>query len=156
MKRNHKASVILSLLIGGVFVLLLLAISCILPPLVRSLLSAPDLIGDRQNLPPAIPLLILVLSYGAIAVALAAVGLLFALLRLVDRGEVFSTRAVRLLSFISLCCFAEGVIFLAIGVWFQLALILCAAAVFLGLCLRIVSSVIAEATHYKAENDLTV
>ena len=156
MKRNNKAPVILSLIIGGVFVLLLLAISLILPPLVRSLLSAPDLIGDRQNLPPAIPILILVLSYAAIAVALCAVGLLFGLLSLVNRGRVFSVSATRLLSFISLCCFAEGVIFLAIGIWFQLALILCAAAVFLGLCLHIVSNVIAEATRYKTENDLTV
>ena len=156
MKRRAKLSVLLSVVIGIVFIVLLVAIAIIMPSLVESLLSAPDLIGDRENLPQAIHTLILVLSYCVIAVALAAVGFLFALLRLVSSARVFCERAVRLISLIALCCFAEGVLFLAIGVWFQLALIAGAAAIFLGLCLRVTASVISEAIRYKAENDLTV
>lgn len=155
-QRKQKASLVLSIVFAILFAALLLAIASILPALVESLIQAPDLIGTRENLPRGIHTLLLILSYLAIAVALAAVIFLIALLRFVHTERVFTAGAVRLLTSISWCCFGEGLLFFGIGIWFQLAFLICAAACFLGLCLRVVGNVITEAMRYKEENDLTV
>lgn len=156
MKRSNKLSVLLSMVFAALFACLLIGVAIILPVLVESLIKAPDLIGDRSDLPQSVHVLLLVVSYLAIAVALSAVVLLFALLRYVRTERVFTDGAVRVLSAISWCCFGEGILFFAVGIWFQLAFLICAAACFLGLCLRVVGNVIAEAMRYKQENDLTV
>ena len=154
--RTRSLSLFLSYLFSLLFALLLVALCFLLPRLVPSLLSAPDLIGDRTSLPRGVEILILVLSYLIVAVTLLAVGFLLSLLRCVRRGEVFSLAAVKGILRISVCCFAEGVLFLVIGIWFQLSLLVFAMACFLALCLRIVGGVLLEAIRYKAENDLTV
>ena len=154
--RSIRASVRLSYIFTGVFVLLLLALCFLLPRLVPSLLSAPDLIGDRTELAAGTKSFILFLSYLIVAIALAAIGFLIFILRCVERGKVFSASVVRALNGVSLCCLAEGIVFLIIGIWFQLSLLVFSMAGFLALCLHIVANVISVAAAYKAENDLTV
>jgi len=154
--RSIRTSVLLSYVFTGVFSLLLLALCFLLPRLVPSLLSAPDLIGDRTALGEGIKTFILVLSYLIVAIALVAIGHLVFVLHHVDRGRVFSASVVRALNGVAICCLLEGLVFLIIGIWFQLALLLFAMANFLALCLHIVANVISVATEYKAENDLTV
>ena len=155
-KRSIGASVLLSYVFTGMFALLLLALCFLLPRLVPSLLSAPDLIGDRTALDEGIKTFILVLSYLIVAIALVAIGHLVFVLHHVERGGVFSASVVRALNGVAVCCLLEGGAFLIIGIWFQLALLLFAMANFLALCLHIVANVISVATGYKAENDLTV
>lgn len=154
--RSIRASVLLSYVFTGIFVLLLLALCFLLPRLVPSLLSAPDLIGDRTALDEGTKLFILILSYLIVAIALVAIGFLVFILRCVERGNVFSASVVRALNGVALCCLAEGLVFLIIGIWFQLSLLLFSMAGFLALCLHIVANVISVATEYKTENDLTV
>ena len=155
-KHLRHSSVILSFVFAGLFLVFLVVVAFLLPSLVENMISAGDLIGDRTNLPPALHTLILVLAYLVLAVAFVAVGILCLILRCVLLEQVFSSRTVTLLSGVAWCCFAEGILFFVVGIWFQLAFIVFAAAFFLGLCLRIVGNVIAEATRYKNENDLTV
>ena len=57
---------------------------------------------------------------------------------------------------IILLAFAIGVLFVVLGYYFKLAVVVAVAAIFLGLCLRVVKNVIEKATEIKAENDLTV
>ena len=101
-------------------------------------------------------LFVLVDAYAMLLVAVAAVIILFFLLRVVYRHKVFTKGSTRLISAISWCCFAEGALGLLLVVWFQLVLCFTLAACFLGLCLRIVKHVIEEGTRIKSENDYTI
>lgn len=154
--RSKRPSVILSFFFIGVFLVLLAVLACILPLLIDNLIATRDLIGDRSIITAPIRTLLLILSYAMIAVAVTTVILLICLLCCVLHEQVFTGRAVSVLSVIVWCCFAETILFGVVGIWFQLALIVASAACFLGLCLRITCNVIAEATRYKNENDLTV
>ena len=89
-------------------------------------------------------------------VAFAAVALLIVLLRSTLSEKVFSEGALRTLNWLSLCCFVEGLLFIYIAFYFTAALCLTLAAFFLGVSLRVVRNVIAEAMRYKEENELTV
>ncbi len=100
--------------------------------------------------------LVLALAYGILAVCALADVLLFILLRRVRRGQVFTAKSIGLVRGISWCAILMGVFFLLLGYFFQLALAMAFAGLFLGLCIRVVKNVIEEATSIKAENDLTV
>ena len=80
----------------------------------------------------------------------------FWLVLLVRKGQVFTDRAVALIRSISWCTIALCVPFGFLGIYFQLAWIVCLAALFLGLCLRVCKNAFEEATAIKQENDLTV
>ena len=82
--------------------------------------------------------------------------LVFCLVLLVRRGEVFTDRAVGLLRCISWCCLGLCIPFGFLGIYFQLSWLVCLLAVFLGICLRVCKNAFEEATHIKQENDLTV
>ena len=101
-------------------------------------------------------MVVIIRSRTAPAVAFAAVALLIVLLRSTLSEKVFSERALHTLNYLSLCCFAEGILFVYVAFYFPAALCLTLAAFFLGVCLRVVRNVIAEAMRYKEENDLTV
>ncbi len=154
--RAVRVSVLLSYVFSGIFVLLLLALSLLLPRLVPILLSVPDLMGEQLTVTEWETRFILLLSYLAIAVAFVAVGFLVSVLRSVAGGFVFANPTVRALYAVAICCLFEGLIFLIIGFRFQLALLLFAMACFLSLCLYIVGNVLLLGMDYKAENDLTI
>ena len=98
----------------------------------------------------------LVILYAILVPALAADVSLIAVLRLVAKGEIFSKQAVRLLTVIPVCCFAETVLFGLLGMYFLISFAITFAALFLGFVLLVVRNVIAEAAAIKAENDFTV
>lgn len=156
LKISRKHSVNLSLCIAAIFFLLLLACAALLPLIITPLVSYAN---ESSLLPPLFPASqapMLILAYLVVATMMLADVLLVVLLLHVKREEVFCARAVSLIRRISWCCFLLGVWFAAIAVWFQLSLVAAVAAIFLGLCLRVVKNVIEQAIAIKEENDFTV
>lgn len=96
------------------------------------------------------------ICYAVLALAALADGLLFVLLRRVQREAVFTAQSVALLRGISWCCVGAGALFIWLGSYFLLSYAVAFVAVLVGICLRVVKNVIAEATEIKSENDLTV
>ena len=150
-KRN--VNLILSFIFAFSALALLIALAAMLPSLLEfytelmqktSALSSPSRTSS------------LVLLYTVLFVALAADILLLALLILVEKKKIFSQSAVRILTVIPICCFAEAILFLILGMFFLISFLLSFAALFLGFVLLVVRGVIAEAAQIKAENDFTV
>lgn len=155
-KRSEKISVIISVVLGVLF-LGALAFSCYwLPVVVNSMIDVKDNIGNRNSIGTAARIFVMTDAYVMVAVAAVAVVFLFFLLRIVYRKQVFSKATTRLISAISACCFAEGFLSLLLVGYFQLVVCATLAACFLGLCLRVVGHVIEEATLIKDENDFTI
>lgn len=156
LRMSNKISTVISLCLT----LILLAALCVLvawlPMVVESMIDVADNIGNRALITDSERVFVLADAYVMVAVAFVAVILLFFLLRAVLLERIFTVSATRLIAAISWCCFAEGVLFLAIGYYFQLAFGVAVAACFVGLCLRVVKNVIEEATRIKSENDFTI
>ena len=153
---SNRTSSIVSLVLAVALIPALLFLLYYLPEIVSAMLDTHDNLGHRELMQAWERTGVLIAAYAMLAVAFAAVGLLLALLRSVLRGEVFSKTALCVLHWLSVCCFAEGALFAYVGIYFQVALCLMIAAFFLGVSLRVVKNVIAEAMRYKEENELTV
>ncbi len=156
LKISKKRSVTLSLILAAVFMVLLVACAVLLPKIVPPLVTFANNSGAIPSLTAAKPLPILIFGYLIVASMALADVLLVSLLLHVKNDKVFSEGSVARIRGISWCCFAMGVCFAALGIWFQLSLLAAVAAVFLGLCLRVVKNVIEQATAIKEENDFTV
>lgn len=156
LKRSEKISVVISCIIGAVFLVALVFAAFWLPVVVNSMIDVTDNIGNRNEISQLGRALILIDAYAMLSLAALAVGFLFFLLSTVYRHEVFSKRATGLISAISWCCFGESLLSLLLITQFQLVIIVTLAACFLGLCLRVVRQVIDEASRIKAENDFTI
>lgn len=155
-KNQIQRTTVISRVFAVVLFASILALACILPPVVESLCGTRDLLGDRANMGRGGEIFVLAVAYCMLAVAAFAIAELWRLLGVVSRGEVFSGAAHRLLLAVSLCCFGEGVLFLSLVYYFQLALGAAVGICFVGLCLLVVKNVIEEACRIKAENDFTV
>lgn len=156
LKISQKLSVTLSLVISILFMAVCIAGLFVLPELTRMLIDLPDNIGSRNEITDAGRAVVLALAYGIVAVLMLTDGFLFSLLLQVRRGLVFTPGVVSRTRYISWCCFLLGLLFCTLGIWFQLAFLVAFLLAFLGLCLRVVKNVLAEATRLKSENDLTV
>lgn len=78
------------------------------------------------------------------------------LLKNISQEDVFCEENVRHLRTMSWCCIAAGLVYFAAG-WFDWYLfVFAAAAAFVGLMLRVVKNVFAQAVAIKAENDYTI
>lgn len=152
MKRKN-ISVKISLVIAILVLAALVAFAFVLPRLVDFYTS---LRGRADFLTAFDKITVKVMLYLILIPAFAADISLISLLRIVDRGEVFTVSSVKLLRFISYCCFAEVVLFTVISKYFILGIVVAFAALFLGIVLRVVKNVIEEAVAIKAENDFTV
>ena len=156
LRISRKASVGLSLVMTVIFFAVIVAGAIIMPTLVEMLIDTPDNIGSRDQINDFGRSLVLVVSYLVLAVAAVADVFLFLLLRRVRAGEVFTGRSVALIRGVSWCCILFGLLFAVLGYYFQLALAVGFAALFLGVCLRVVKNVVEQAVELKQENDLTV
>lgn len=105
--------------------------------------------------PPHFPLFMVTMYVGG-AVALLLIFCLFLLLNNISRDEIFTAKNVRLLRHISWCCFVGAGITGASMLYYLPWGIVCIAAAFVGLIVRVVKNVIAQAIVLKEENDLTV
>jgi hypothetical protein len=154
--KSTRISIVISMVMTALLFCALIFITVWLPEVVTSFINVHDNLGTRGDITPLHRSLVLVDAYVMLAVAYLAVSFLFLLLLTVWRGRVFSERATRLVSAVSLCCFAEGILFAALTYYFQLALCAAIAVCFIGLCLRVVKNVLEEATRIKSENDFTI
>ncbi len=96
------------------------------------------------------------LFYSALVPAFSAIVFLLSLLKKADGLSVFSEAALKDLNILSLCCFAEAVIFGVLTYFFYFSALIAFAAFFMGLLLKVVKNVIAYATELKSENDYTI
>lgn len=74
----------------------------------------------------------------------------------VKSGAVFTADTVKMLRIISYCCFSAAAVFAVLGIWRLLALLLCFAALFVGLLLRVLKNVFQQAVIIREENDFTI
>ena len=81
---------------------------------------------------------------------------LLLLIRNIRKEKVFTELNCKLLRIISWCCFAIAVIFVYLSFYFQIAIIVSAAAAFFGLILRVIKNVFERAIELKDENDFTI
>ena len=156
MNGREKRSVVLTVILG---VLLLCAVCVLiywLPTVVNGMIDVKDNWGTRNEMGEVGRALVITDAYAMVAVGVAAVVLMFVLLRVVWCGKVFSKATTALLNAISWCCFGEAILALLLVTTFQLVLCLTLAAGFLGLSLRVVRHVLLEAIRIKSENDFTV
>lgn len=156
LKIPTKHSINLSIAISALFFVLCIAGAFILPTLVPMLIDTPDNIGTRADISDSGRTLVMVTSYLILADMLAANCFLFSLLQRVKKGLVFTEKSVFLIRSVSWCCYIICLLFIVLGIYFQLAFVVSFLAFFLGLCLRVTKNVIDEATQIKNENDLTV
>ena len=156
LRPSNKTSIFISMVMTGLLTLTLIVLLPFLPAVVDSMLGVKDNVGNRELLGEGARLYVLVAAYVMMAVAFVTVAFLFLLLRQVWQGRVFEKSVLRILTVLSLCCFIMGALFLSIVYCFQIALLVSLAAFFLGLCLRVVKNVLAEAGRIKAENDFTI
>lgn len=153
---SNRTSSIISLVLALALIPALIFLSIKLPHFVNVLLNVHEAIGDDGILQAWERTCVLADAYAMLAVAFAAVALLVVLLHSTLSEQVFSERALRTLNWLSICCFSEGILIALIAFYFPVVLCVTLAAFFLGVCLRVVRNVIAEAMRYKEENDLTV
>ncbi|MBQ7108159.1 MAG: DUF2975 domain-containing protein [Clostridia bacterium] len=156
LKISGKASVNLSLVISGGFFCVLAMVGVFLPKISNSLLRFSGEITARVEVTANDEVLALVAAYFILALALLANILLFTLLLQVKGENIFSSKSVSLIRGISWCSIGVGAIFALLTYYFTLSSVIAFAALFLGLCVRVVKNVIEKATEIKSENDFTV
>lgn len=98
----------------------------------------------------------LVSAYLLMIPAAIALGYLYRLLKNIGREEVFVESNVRCLRRISWACYLAALICLASMLYYLPFGLAAAAAGFMGLILRVVKNVFAEAVSLKLENDFTI
>lgn len=98
----------------------------------------------------------LISGYTLAVPAAVALWALHLLLRNIGEEEVFIPENVRILRVLSWCCIVVGLICLVSTLYYMPYLIIAIAAAFVGLILRVVKNVFAEAVHIKNENDFTI
>lgn len=156
LKISKKLSTTLSLALAVFFFLCCVVGLFILPALTEMLINLPDNIGNRSDITPLGRSLSLVCAYAIVLIMMLADFFLFRLLLHVRKGEVFTDRSVSLIRGVSWCCLGLCIPLGFLGIYFQLAWIVCFLAIFLGLSLRVCKNAFEEATQIKQENDLTV
>ena len=147
LKIDNKTSCLLTMLLAALFFLGLIVCAVGLVPYLGT-------VGD--TIPAAARPVIIAIGYAVLVLAALADIFLFALLRLVQKEAVFTAGSISLLRGMSWCCIAAGALFVWLGSYFLLSYAVAFVAVLVGICLRVVKNVIAEATEIKSENDLTV
>ena len=153
---SKKYSITISFVLCVIFFIACFAGLFILPTLCEMLINVGDNIGSRDTITEAGRTFVLILAYLILIDIMLAVILLFLLLRRVKKGLVFTAESTSLILGISICCFVLFLTFAGLGFYFQLALIVSFAAIFLGITLHVVKNVIEEATEIKLENDMTI
>ena len=153
---SNRTSSIISLILALLLIPALLFVLWWLPDVVGAMLEVPDNLGNRTEMQEWERTAVLFAAYLIVFVAFVTVGYLIALLRLTLTEAVFSERTLSVLRWLSICCFAVGLLFCYVGIYFQLAFCVMLAAFCLGVSLRVVKNVIAEAMRFKSENDLTI
>ena len=144
LKIPRKWSVTLSQILTVMFFALLIAGCFVMPFYV-------DTITDSAHF-----VYVLIVAYLILVCAGCADTALFALLRRVEKGEIFTDRSVALIRLISWFCILGGVLFALLAPLYLVAYPVAFTALFVGICLRVVKNAVEEATALKQENDFTI
>ena len=124
------------------------------------LVGAPWLVSRLISMSPpaqnAGETLFLITIYAGGVPASALLAFLYALLHQIGSGRVFVKENVAYLRYISWCCFAGSVICFASTFYYIPWAALGIAAAFIGLIIRVIKNVIAEAVALQDESDLTI
>lgn len=125
-----------------------------------SALAFPRLLNGivrRRGLEIASGKVLLSISFYSLLIpAAAALWFLYRLLQNISRGQVFVEENVHCLRVISWACFLAAGICLASSAYYIPFLAVAVMAGFMGLILRVVKNVFAEAVAIKQENDYTI
>lgn len=149
MKWDQDKSVKLSKFCVYFYMVLLVIICALAPWLFRWL------IGVRNESMTKLPLF-LITAYTAAVPAACALWDLRRMLLNISAGDVFIRQNVSILRRLSWYCIAAGAICFVSTFYYPPFLYISAAAAFIGLILRVVKNVFAQAVELKDENDYTI
>ena len=152
---SRKTSVMLSTALSVVLFVGCLVCAFMLPTIVDLMIEPRDAVSATAVSATG-KIVILALSYTALAVVICADVLMFLLLKNVRQSKVFTQPSVFLVRGVSWCCLLLSALFICLGFYFTLAFYVAFFIAFLALCLRVVKNVLEDATAIKSENDLTV
>ena len=124
--------------------------------LLASMFFAQRLIELLLGLPPSYARGYALVFYFCCPAGWAALGSLLKILHNLRAGRVFVQQNVKLLRLLSWCFVFVALVSFASIYWLPSLLIVGIAAAFLGLILRVVKNVIAQAMQLREENDLTI
>ncbi len=147
---NGEKSIILSKLCVLAFAAMLACIALTAPYIVKRLIgfSRADLVGKE--------VFFLATIYSGCVPASVLLFSLYRLLRHIELGQVFALENVEYLRKISWSCFMGAIIcLLSVSYYFPWIFVAVAAA-FMGLIVRVVKNVIAQALELKNESELTI
>ena len=147
---NDKKSLILSKIFVVLFMALLLVCAVLAPRLVTRLLSlsVQAVIAGKT--------LFLVTIYTGLAAAAWLLVCLYILLQRIDEERVFVKENTACLRQISWCCFAGAAICLASALYYVPWVAVGVAAAFMGLIVRVVKNVVAQAVALQDDADFTI
>lgn len=145
---NNSKSVILSGIVSRVLLVALVASAIGMPWIVSWYVERS---GSQDIVLP-----LYIFGYALLLCGFFAIFQLMAVLRNIKKGDVFVQANVSSLRVLSYCCFAVGLICFAFGFLRPIVFVLCFAAVFMGLILRVVKNVIGRAVELREENDGTI
>ena len=146
----NSRSIMLSKICTILFMVLLLACLVSAPWLVCRLISMSL---PAQN--AGLQLFLITIYVGGVPAAVL-LAFLYALLHKIGSGCVFINENIAYLRYISWCCFVGAIICFASAFYYIPWAALGIAAAFMGLILRVVKNVIAEAVTLQDESDLTI
>jgi len=147
---NDSRSIKLSKICTILFMVLLVACLVTAPWLVARLFVMSQPAQKAGNV------LFLATIYIGSVPAAALLAFLYALLHKIGTGRVFISANVAYLRYISWCCFAGAAICIASASYYVPWAALGIAAAFMGLIIRVVKNVVAEAVALQDESDLTI
>ena len=147
---NNNRSIIISKILTILFMAFLVATLIFTPTLVARLIFM------STNASNAGPTLFFITIYVGAIPAIALLISTYLLLNKIGKGEVFVNENVTYLRFMSWCFYAGGVISLASALYYPAWLPIGIAAVFMGIVIRVVKSVIAKAISLQDDVDHTI
>ena len=100
--------------------------------------------------------LYMIVTYCSAIPAALVLFCLHRLLKNIAQEDVFCEENVQYLRVMSWCCIAAGAVYFLAGFFDWYLFVFCVAAAFVGLMLRVVKNVFAQALVIKAENDYTI
>lgn len=145
---NDNKSIILSRICVMVFMALLVFTAVLAPWLVERSIENTDIDGIKT-------FFLITVYTGCIPAALLLISL-YTVLRRIGKGEVFISKNVESLRFISWYCFIGAVISFVSVLYYLPWIFVAVAAAFVGLIVRIVKNVFARAVSLQDDADFTI
>lgn len=145
---TKSKSVKLSSILIKILMIILLVAAFLIPRVARIY----DEISNKESI--FIPLTVIL--YLTLIPAFIAVFSLDKLISNINKDNVFVEQNVKLLRIISWCCFFASFLFLALGFYRLFSFLICFAAAFFAIILRVIKNVFEKAITIREENDYTI